>query len=99
MWVFLRRAALAVAVMAAGAVTATAGSALAGDVTVVTEEPQLARQVFSLVNSYRASLGLSPLAWDESLAAAAAWHARWLASRCSFVEEVDGDVYRLRFSR
>jgi uncharacterized protein YkwD/LysM repeat protein len=95
---FLRRAALAVAVVAVGAVTATAGSALAGDVTVVTEEPQLARQVFSLVNGYRASLGLSPLAWDESLAAAAAWHARWLASRCSFVEEVDGDVYRLRFA-
>jgi uncharacterized protein YkwD/LysM repeat protein len=65
---------------------------------VVTEEPQLARQVFSLVNSYRASLGLSSLVWDESLAAAAAWHARWLASRCSFVEEVDGDVYRLRFA-
>jgi uncharacterized protein YkwD/LysM repeat protein len=98
MWVFLRRTALAVAVMAAGAVTATAGSALAGDVTVVTDEPQLARQVFSLVNSYRASLGLSSLVWDESLAAAAAWHARWLASRCSFVEEVDGDVYRLRFA-
>jgi uncharacterized protein YkwD/LysM repeat protein len=97
MWAFLRRAALA-AVMAVGAVAATAGSALAGDVTVVTEEPQLARQVFSLVNSYRASLGLSPLAWDESLAAAAAWHARWLASRCPFVEEVDGDVYRLRFA-
>jgi len=98
MWAFLRRAALAVAVVAVGAVTATAGSALAGDVTVVTEEPQLARQVFSLVNSYRASLGLSPLAWDESLAAAAAWHARWLASRCSFVEEVDGNSYRLRFA-
>jgi uncharacterized protein YkwD/LysM repeat protein len=94
---FLRQAALA-AVMAAGAVAATAGSALAGDVTVVTEEPQLARQVFSLVNSYRVSLGLSSLVWDESLAAAAAWHARWLASRCSFVEEVDGDVYRLRFA-
>jgi uncharacterized protein YkwD/LysM repeat protein len=88
--------------MAAGAVAATAGSALAGDVTVVTEEPQLARQVFSLVNGYRASLGLSPLAWDESLAAAAAWHARWLASQCRFVEEVeeevDGTSYRLRLA-
>jgi len=94
---FLRRAALA-AVMAAGAVAAAAGSAFGGDVTVVTDEPQLARQVFSLVNTYRVSLGLSPLAWDESLAAAAAWHARWLASRCSFVEEVNGDVYRLRFA-
>lgn len=97
MWACWRRAALA-AVMAAGAGAATAGSGLAGDVTVVTEEPQLARQVFSLVNGYRASLGLSSLAWEESLAAAAAWHARWLASQCRFVEEVDGASYRLRLA-
>ena len=96
----LRLGTLLAAVLAAGVgAMATAGGAPASDVTVVTERPDLGRQVFSLVNGYRASLGLSSLAWDDRLAAAAAWHARWLASQCYFVEEVyDDSSYRVRLA-
>lgn len=84
-----------VAVLAMGAMTA--GQARAAP-TQVMERPDLARRTFDLINGYRASLGLAQLAWDGRLAAAAAWHAAWVASRCRY-ERVDSDgVKQLRLA-
>lgn len=57
--------------------------------SVVEARPDLAQRTFALVNSYRGGLGLPALAWDDRLAAAAAWFAQDRISLCRLEEQVE----------
>lgn len=90
----MRRAIRATTVGAVALLALLAGAAGArGEVLPGTVEvrPDLAQRTFALVNAYRTSLGLGALAWDDRLAAAAAWFAQDRVSPCQFDKQVEGD--------
>lgn len=79
-------------------VLAAAPAGAGTPISAVVERPDLAARAFELINGYRASLGLPRLAWDDRLAAAAAWHAAWIASLCRFERADEGDVQGVRLA-
>ncbi len=84
---------LAVALACFGMTVLLAGPALSQDPT--SELRRMERRLFEGVNEERAKQGLSRLAWDDDLAAAAREHALNMAAR-RFFSHVDPILGRLR---
>ena len=56
-----------------------------------TAAPSPARQVFDLINAYRASLGLAPFTWDARLAAASDYHNQWMHDAGCWAHQCAGE--------
>lgn len=50
-----------------------------------------AEQVFALANHARRIAGVAPLQWDQSLAAAALYHCRWMVQQVHIAHRYDGE--------
>lgn len=90
-----RRAASAVALLAALSVLSPPAAAQAGNAVPAPPDPDFARQVLALINAQRTPLGLPEWQVDPALTAIASAHSRAMAAQC----RLSHDGFAQRFAR